>query len=145
MNFGRCPVCHSHISLEAMVQDEAGRELLGLFAGLDAELSRALVTYLGLFRPARRDLANDRALRLAREVIALTEDRPRLANAVAQTVEALRGRGGGQMKNHHYLQKVLESIQTNPVQTGLNPVKPGKIGKTEEGLMAIEKVKERYR
>jgi hypothetical protein len=29
MMLGRCPVCHSQISLEAVCQDEAGRELLG--------------------------------------------------------------------------------------------------------------------
>lgn len=61
MNLGRCPVCHSHISLEAIVQDDAGRELLAMLAGLDADLARPLVAYLGLFRPPRQDLRNVRA------------------------------------------------------------------------------------
>ena len=40
MNLGRCPVCHSHIQLEAVVQDEAMSKLAGILAGMDGELSR---------------------------------------------------------------------------------------------------------
>lgn len=115
MMLGRCPVCHSHIALEAVVQDESARELLGLLAGMSVELGRALVAYLGLFRSAKRDLANDRALRLAREVRALTTDEARLATALAETVEALRGKGGPPLKNHNYLKRVLESVAVMPL------------------------------
>ena len=62
MKLGRCPICHSHIQLEALIQDDAGSELLGLLAGLGRPLARPLVQYLGLFRPAKSDLSNARAL-----------------------------------------------------------------------------------
>ena len=71
MNLGRCPCCHSRLHLDALVQDDAGRDLLLLLSGLEVETGRALVAYLTLFRPARRDLANDRAVRLARGALEL--------------------------------------------------------------------------
>ena len=117
---GRCPVCHSQISLEAVCQDEAGRELLGILANLPGEASRALVQYLGLFRPEKRDLSNDRALRLAREALALAPDCLRLSAAMSETVEAIRAKSGAvPMKNHNYLRRVLEGMPVAmPVQAG---------------------------
>ena len=115
MQLIRCPICHSRISLEALVQDEAGRELMALVAKLDTQTGAALVSYLGLFRSASRDLANERALRLARETLALSGDTERLSIALSETVEALRGKQPRQpLKNHNYLQKVLESVQARP-------------------------------
>ena len=116
MRLSRCPICHSRISLEALVQDEAGRELLALVAKLDTQTGAALVSYLGLFRSPSRDLANERALKLARETLALTPDTARLAIALSETVEALRGKQPRQpLKNHNYLKKVIESVQARPV------------------------------
>lgn len=71
MQLNRCPICHSRISVAALAQDEAGRELLGLLAKLDTETGTALVSYLGLFRSPARDLANDKALKLARDALSL--------------------------------------------------------------------------
>ena len=143
MNLGRCPVCHSHIQLEAIVQDEAASKLLGILTGMDAELSRPLVAYLGLFRPPKRDLANDRALKLCQEVIELTSDNQRLAAALAQTVEQIRAKGGGPLKNHNYLKRVLENIDTAQTMPVSNPRQAG-MSKTEQALMNIENVKSRY-
>jgi len=107
MQLNRCPVCHSRISLEALAQDEAGRELLGILAKLDTDTGTALVGYLGLFRSASRDLANDRALRLTKETLALSESLPALAEAMRITVEQIRAKGGDPLSNHNYLRKVL--------------------------------------
>jgi hypothetical protein len=107
---GRCPVCHSHLALEAIVQDDCARDLLGLLASMPDELGRALVSYLGLWRPAKQDLRWDRALRLAREVLALDTDQARLAWALAETVEAIRAKGGQTpIKSHGYLKRVIEN------------------------------------
>ena len=121
MRLTRCPICHSRISLEALVQDEAGRELLALVARLDTLTGAAL----GLFRSASRDLANERALKLARETLGMTIDTARLAIALSETVEALRGKPRQPLKNHNYLTKVLESVQARPV-----------IAHTEQGAVA---------
>lgn len=107
MQLARCPICHSRISLEALVQDRAGRELLALLANLDTLTGSALVSYLGLFRASYRDLANDRALRLARETLSLG-DVTRLSSALAETVEALRDiLPQKPLTGHSYLKRVL--------------------------------------
>ncbi len=147
MNLGRCPVCHSHIQLEAVIQDEAMSKLVGILSGLDAELSRPLVTYLGLFRSPKRDLANDRALKLCLEVIELTSYQHQLSAALAQTVEQIRAKGGGPLKNHNYLKAVLESIQESsnlPTCTKSQTAKKGAVSKTEQALINIENLKARY-
>lgn len=134
MMLGRCPVCHSQISLEAVCQDEAGRELLGILANLPGEASRALVQYLGLFRPEKRDLSNDRALRLAREVLALCADSLRLSAAMSETVEAIRVKSGAvPMKNHNYLRRVLEGM---PETAGALVVAGGVTGAVADPLAA---------
>ena len=134
MMLGRCPVCHSQISLEAVCQDEAGRELLGILANLPGEASRALVQYLGLFRPEKRDLSNDRALRLAREALALCADSLRLSAAMSETVEAIRAKSGAvPMKNHNYLRRVLEGM---PETGGALVVAGGVTGAVADPLAA---------
>jgi len=114
MELGRCPVCHSRISLEAIAKDKAGRELAALVAKTDSTTGQALLAYLGLFRSPSRDLANDRALALATEALAL-EAPQWVTAAMQQTVEAIHSKRsqGGQvkpLKNHNYLKQVLESV-----------------------------------
>ena len=113
MQLGRCPVCHSRIGLEQLVQDGAGRELLALVAGLDTATGAAVVSYIGLFRSASRDLANDRALKLIQETLAL-EAVQWLTPALQETIESIyknREQGDSKpLKNHNYLKQVLESV-----------------------------------
>lgn len=113
MKLGRCPVCHSHLHLDALIQDEAGSELLGLLSGLGRPLARPLVQYLALFRPAKSDLSNARALKLAQETLAIA-DRDSLVAALQDTVRSLhekRQRGENHpLKNHNYLRQVLASV-----------------------------------
>lgn len=113
MKLGRCPVCHSRLHLDALVQDEAGRELLGLLAGLESETGRALVLYLTLFRPAHQDLRNDRAVRLARGALELGEGQAPgvLAVALNETVDALRKKGALEpLSDHQYLKRVMKTV-----------------------------------
>lgn len=110
----RCPVCHAEAALEAWVEDAAARELFGLLAALPAGLARALVAYLGLWRPAKRALAWDRALRVAREALDAHADAAVLEAALVETVEALRAkRDAGDVRkldSHGYLRKVCASV-----------------------------------
>ncbi|WP_299197939.1 hypothetical protein [uncultured Amphritea sp.] len=114
MQLTRCPICHSRLSLESLVQDEAGRDLLALLARLEKNTGTALVTYIGLFRSPSRDLANDRALRLANEALELAEPNA-LTAALVHTVESMRAKQQlGHFKplsNHNYLRRVLENGQ----------------------------------
>jgi hypothetical protein len=119
-----CPLCHGQFSAEALIQDQAGRDLLVLMAQNGA-LGPQLLQYLTLFRSEKRALAFDRALRLAKEALEIPAAPEQLAAAMAETVEALRGRGGKALKNHNYLKRVLEST---PAAVGAHPCvrpKPG--------------------
>lgn len=119
MKLSRCPICHSHIHLDALVQDDAGRQLLALVSKLGYQLGPALVSYLGLFRPAKQDLSNARALNLAQETLALTSNQPLLAEALRETVQSLHAkRQQGENKplaNHNYLKRVMEAKAQAPV------------------------------
>ncbi len=119
----RCPVCHAEAALEAWAEDEAARELMALLAGLEAEVGRPLTAYLGLFRPKKSALSWERALRLAREVLALCPDSVRLSAAMSQTVESLRAKrlegNDRPLSNHNYLKRVLEGMpEAAPVRAG---------------------------
>lgn len=108
-----CPICHVRYSLEAILQDEAARELLSL-SGQAGRAWPGLVKYLGLFRSDTRPLAWDRALKLAKEVLEIPADPAALEIALAETVEALRAKGGKALKNHNYLKRVLENTTPQP-------------------------------
>lgn len=147
MRLGRCPVCHAALHLDALVQDEAGRELLGLFVALPEDLGRALVAYLGLWRPAKSDLSNARALALAREVLALagTNGRVALEAPLWTTVEALRAKGESRaLRNHNYLRRVVEdaSANTGTVMPGSNlKAATTPTSRTGAAMLALEQAK----
>ena len=104
-----CPCCHAQYSIEALTQDAAARELLGMRGTMPPNL----LGYLTLFRSESRALSFDRALKLAKEALQLSADQARLDAAMAETVEAMRAkREQGQakpLKNHNYLKRVLEN------------------------------------
>ena len=138
MQLTRCPICHSRIHLDALIQDSAGRDLLALIAKLDRQLAMPLVTYIGLFRSNKRDLANDRAYRLASDVLSLGEGAA-LTIALSQTTEQMRNKAAlGQFKplsNHNYLKRVLEDTVLVPeVLVGVMPA---------SGSMVISKADKR--
>lgn len=114
----RCPACHAEYSMEQAVEDEAAREMMGVLADLPREVSRPLTAYMGLFRSRTRALAWERALRIAREVVALHGDAIQLGAALSETVESMRTKqdqgGWRPLQNHNYLKRVLESVETRP-------------------------------
>lgn len=140
MQLNRCPICHTRIGLDALAQDEAGRELLGMLSRLTLEMGTALIGYLSLFRSKTRDLANDRALKLAHEVLNLGTEAA-LAQAMQQTVEQMRAKGGAPLSNHNYLRKVLGDCHGFKTDISLKPepqqaAKP--TSKTAQALQALE-------
>lgn len=141
-----CPHCYARFGIEAALEDDAARELMVLLADLPREIARPLVSYLSLFRSASRALAWDRALKLARESLALG-DHGALGAALSETVEAMRAKQGDgnwrPLGNHNYLKRVLESclargIVATPV-TRDAPQQP--TSKTGQALAALERRK----
>lgn len=116
MKLCRCPICHSDIHLDALLEDDAGREMLGLIANLGGNNARALVSYIGLFRPEKSALSNSRALRLMRDVLEMYQPSPLLAHALNETVQAVmknrrETRNIQALANHNYLKKVYEGAK----------------------------------
>lgn len=111
-----CPTCHAHMPLETALQDEAGRELVGMLAAMQPQLALPLVHYLGFFRPAKQQLGWGRSLRLAKEVVALC---PCPVDVLTEgLIEAARGLdakrqqpGWKPLGNHNYLRSCLDSTQ----------------------------------
>ncbi len=91
MNLCRCPCCHARISLDALVQDETGRELMMIFIKMRPAMAGAILTYISLFRPEKQDLRNDRALSLVKEVMKLASA-DMLQQALTNAVTAARER-----------------------------------------------------
>ncbi|PHM47108.1 hypothetical protein [Xenorhabdus miraniensis] len=115
MKIGRCPVCHSDFHLDAVLEDDASRQLLAKLVDLPAGCARHLVAYIGLFRREKNNLSNSRALKLAEEVLALYSANRVLGHALSETVERIREkRAQGDNKpltNHNYLKTVYQSSE----------------------------------
>ena len=116
MKLCRCPICHSDINLDQLLEDDAGRELLGLVSGLKSEVARPLVSYIALFRPAKSALSNSRAVKLIREVLDMYPQTPLLAHALNETVQSVTKKrreqsNVAQLTNHNYLKQVYETAR----------------------------------
>lgn len=113
MKLCRCPVCHSDLHLDAILEDDAGRQMLSLILPLPGGCAKHLVAYVGLFRPEKSNLSNARALKLAQEVLDLYPAGRVLSHALSETVERIRAkRASGDKKplsNHAYLATVYST------------------------------------
>lgn len=146
----QCPCCHARYGLEAAVEQEAARELQKILADLPRDTSRPLVHYLGLFRSRTRALAWERALRTAREALAVHDDVRVLGAALSETVDAMRDKqqqaNWRPLKNHNYLKRVVESVAaqgTALAATGQDNERPLPRSKTGQGMIALQEGKRR--
>jgi hypothetical protein len=142
----RCPICHSAFTVESLCQDDAGRELLGLVARLPGHIAAPVIGYVGLFRAANRDLANDRALRLLNETLALAGDTERLAQACSQVVEIMRNKQQSSsewkpLSNHNYLKKVLADIPATAPVACAPAMLSGPTSKTAAGVAGFQRAR----
>ncbi|ANZ09316.1 hypothetical protein WOC12_18245 [Vibrio parahaemolyticus] len=140
MKLTRCPVCHTNLHLDALIQDQSGKELLGEVASLPDFVARPMLAYLSLFRPAKSDLSLSRTLRLLREVTEEYKADHVLASALVECVGKLREKRAQYndtkpLANHNYLKQVYKTIAvrnnvavpaSNPkvVESGRGPEKP---------------------
>ena len=151
MELCRCPTCHARIDLEAVVQDEAGRELLAIMARLEPDLAKALIQYLGLFRPPKSDLTNARAVKLAEQVLCI-DSSPAMQHALLETVQAMRAKaqeaGFKRLQNHNYLESVLASVRAKGVverETPAPVAQQRQVSRTGLGMNALQQFAGRSR
>lgn len=117
MKLCRCPICHSDIHLDALIEDEAGRALLGKISQLSHGVAQPMVAYLSLFRPAKSNLSNSRSLKIINDVLAMYDCSALLAHCLSETVQAVRkkrvnGQNAEPLTNHNYLKSVYETQKT---------------------------------
>lgn len=64
----KCPACGAVNSLDSLVGNEAASKAIYAALKLNGELGTALISYLGLFRPAKRALSYERVTHLLNEL-----------------------------------------------------------------------------
>ncbi|MEQ9865038.1 hypothetical protein [Pectobacterium aroidearum] len=115
MKISRCPICHSDLHLDAILEDDAARELLAVLTKLPGGAGKAMVAYIGLFRPEKSNLSNSRAVKLVNEVLEQHQPGRVLTHALSETVERIRAkRNNGDKKplsNHSYLREVYRTSE----------------------------------
>lgn len=148
MKLCRCPICHSDLHLDALMEDGDGRELLGKMLQLPSGLGSAMSAYLGLFRPAKSSLSNSRALKICNEVLELFEPSKLLAHCLSETVQAVRkkrlnGQKAEPLTNHNYLKSVYETqkatFTTHPATRTETPKAKMQEDKTRTAIEYIER------
>ncbi|KFE96068.1 hypothetical protein [Vibrio parahaemolyticus] len=127
MKLCRCPICHSNLHLDALISDDAGRELLAAVAKMPDFIARPMMSYITLFRPLKSDLSNSRALRLIEEVLAEHKADHLLASALIECTTKLREKRvlmGDEkpLANHNYLKSVYKTLAVkNNVAVAASP------------------------
>jgi hypothetical protein len=66
-----CPACGATASLDVLLGNEGAREAVMAALAMPAPIGKLLVQYLGLFRPASRNLSFDRVATLLNELLPL--------------------------------------------------------------------------
>lgn len=69
-----CPACGAVFSLDALLGNEGAREAVMAALAMPAPLGKIMVQYLGMFRPAKRQLSFDRVANLLNELLPLIRD-----------------------------------------------------------------------
>lgn len=69
----KCPACGALNSLDSLVANEKASEALHLALSFNGDLGKALIGYMGLFRPAEKALSFDRVAKLLNELLPLIQ------------------------------------------------------------------------
>lgn len=114
-----CPSCGLTASAEAWINDAAARDLLLAVASLPAPLPKAMLPYLGLFRPEKQSLRWDKAGKIVSELAKSVQNgfvqvqgkvaRPCPPRIWAQAMEQMVERRDSirrPLPNHNYLKQV---------------------------------------
>ena len=143
-----CPACGASFSLDTLLGNEGAREAVMAALAIPAPLGKLLVQYLGLFRPAQRQLSFDRVANLLNELLPMIakasierNGRPWSApqdywKMALEDMLAKRDKLTLPLKNHGYLLTIIESYsnkaeakheaQTEARRSGHTPV--GRVG-----------------
>lgn len=134
----RCPNCGAVHSLDSLISDAEAAEVLKMLLELDADIGKAAIRYIGLFRPEKSQLSWGRTAKLLKELLPQiqTATIERDGTAYAAPIEAwlyalhevLAAREAGRLKTplktHGYLYEILVGWACQPIATGNQVSKP---------------------
>lgn len=117
----RCPNCGAANSLDSLVSDAEAAEVLKMLLELDADIGKAAIRYIGLFRPAKSQLSWARTAKLLNELLPMIKAQKAARDGVCfptpaeawihgfnETVNARdQGRLKTPLKSHGYLYEIL--------------------------------------
>lgn len=139
----RCPNCGAANSLDSLVSDAEAAEVLKMLLELDADIGKAAIRYIGLFRPAKSQLSWARTAKLLNELLPMIKAQEAARDGVCfpapteawihgfnETVNARdQGRLKLLLKSHGYLLEIVSQWQGS----GLPSPQPSPSGRGGEG------------
>ncbi|WNS83264.1 hypothetical protein [Neisseria sp. DTU_2021_1001991_1_SI_NGA_ILE_055] len=125
----KCPNCGAVHSLDALINDAEASAVLKAVLEMDAELGKAAIRYIGLFRPAKSQLSWARTAKLLNELMPMIKAQEAARDGVCfpapteawihgfnETVNARdQGRLKLPLKSHGYLLEIVSQWQGSRV------------------------------
>lgn len=121
----KCPNCGSVNSLDALIADTGAADVMRCLLELDAEIGKAAIRYIGLFRPAKSQLSWVRSAKLLNELLPSIKAESVERDGVSYPApaaawihgfnETLAARDAGRLKtplkSHGYLYEIVSKWQ----------------------------------
>ena len=139
----KCPNCGAVHSLDSLINDADASSVLRAVLEMDAEMGKAAIRYIGLFRPAKSQLSWARTAKLLNELLPMIKAQEAARDGVCfpapaeawihgfnETVNARdQGRLKLPLKSHGYLLEIVSQWQGS----GLPSPHPSPTGRGSEG------------
>ena len=147
----RCPNCGTTNSLDSLISDAEAAEVLKMLLELDADIGKAAIRYIGLFRPGKSQLSWGRTAKLLKELLpqmqTATIERDGTAYAAPMEAwlyglhEVLAARETGRLKtplkSHGYLYEILVGWACQPTTIGNQVSKPTRAALTAKSSQTL--------
>lgn len=139
----KCPNCGAVHSLDSLINDADASSVLRAVLEMDAELGKAAIRYIGLFRPAKSQLSWARTAKLLNELMPMIKTQEAVRDGVSSPApaeawlygfnETVNARDQGRLKlplkSHGYLLEIVSQWQGS----GLPSPQSSPTGRVGEG------------
>lgn len=139
----KCPNCGAVHSLDSLINDADASSVLRAVLEMDAEMGKAAIRYVGLFRPAKSQLSWARTAKLLNELMPMIKAQEAVRDGVSSPApaeawlhgfnETVNARDQGRLKlplkSHGYLLEIVSQWQGS----GLPSPQPSPTGRGGEG------------
>ena len=139
----KCPNCGAVHSLDSLINDAEASAVLRTVLEMDAEMGKAAIRYVGLFRPAKSQLSWARTAKLLNELMPMIKAQSVVRDGVSSPApaeawihgfnETVNARDQGRLKlplkSHGYLLEIVSQWQGS----GLPSPQPSPTGRGGEG------------